>query len=248
MGTGAQGLRRSRPWRRTGSVLQESVIAFCRANLSLRTSARKRWSCALRDPRTAHRQCRACSGSRTGRPIVQHQAYQRRVRQACARQHGQARAALRNAGRFDIGGLVGSKPSTSDTINVINSATEQVFFTVAEAKAADLDRAVTAARHAFDGRPWPLSHAERADYLRAIGVGLRGWSRMLARGLAKPVFQPRPALGRQGAGRVRRPTPAPWSFSFEGQLITPSAGAFGLIARELVGGRCHHPWWNGCWC
>jgi len=46
--------------------------------------------------------------------------------------------------------------------------TEEVIFQVAEARGADMDRAVTAARKAFDKGPWPrLTHAERADYLRS---------------------------------------------------------------------------------
>ena len=45
---------------------------------------------------------------------------------------------------------------------------------MAEAQAADIDRAVTAAREAFDHGPWArLSHAERAAYLRAIGAEIR---------------------------------------------------------------------------
>ena len=64
--------------------------------------------------------------------------------------------------------------SSSDaTIKVIDSGTEEVFFSVAEAQAADISRAVEAAREAFDAGPWPrLTHAERAGYLRAIGAEL----------------------------------------------------------------------------
>src|SRR3546814_18129525 len=48
-------------------------------------------------------------------------------------------------------------------------STEEVYFTVAEAREADVDRAVAAAREAFDHGPWPrMSVAERADYLRRI--------------------------------------------------------------------------------
>jgi len=65
-------------------------------------------------------------------------------------------------------------PSTSALIDVVNPATEAVIFQVADAQAEDVDRAVTAARSAFDQGPWPrLSHAERAEYLRAIAAGLR---------------------------------------------------------------------------
>ena len=56
-------------------------------------------------------------------------------------------------------------------INVINCATEELFLSVAEAQEADVNRAVAAARAAFDHGPWPLmSHAERAGYLKASPV------------------------------------------------------------------------------
>src|SRR5579862_3675158 len=84
----------------------------------------------------------------------------------------QASAPIRHADRFYIGGQWVA-PSSAATISVIDSDTEQVYFTVAEAQAADIDRAVSAARDAFDNGPWPwLSHAERAGYLRALGAEL----------------------------------------------------------------------------
>jgi acyl-CoA reductase-like NAD-dependent aldehyde dehydrogenase len=62
------------------------------------------------------------------------------------------------------------KPSSADQIAVIAPATEQVYLRVAEAKEADIDRAVGAAREAFDNGPWPrMTHAQRADFLRAMG-------------------------------------------------------------------------------
>src|SRR6266571_1729880 len=83
------------------------------------------------------------------------------------------RAPLRNADRFFIGGEWVA-PSSDATIDVIDSGTEEVFFRVAEAQAADISRAVGAARQAFDQGPWPrLTHAQRAEYLRAMAAGLR---------------------------------------------------------------------------
>ena len=78
-----------------------------------------------------------------------------------------------HADRFFIGGQW-VKPSSDATIKVIDSGTEEFFFSVAEAQAADISRAVEAARQAFDTGPWPqLTHAERAGYLRAIGALMR---------------------------------------------------------------------------
>lgn len=64
-------------------------------------------------------------------------------------------------------------PDSGGRIEVINPATEEIFLRVAEATEPDIDRAVAAARTAFDDGPWPrLSHAERARYLRAIAAEL----------------------------------------------------------------------------
>ena len=62
------------------------------------------------------------------------------------------------------------QPSTGKTINVLNSGTEEIFLKVAEAQEADVNRAVAAARKAFDKTNWSLfSQKERAVYLRKIG-------------------------------------------------------------------------------
>jgi acyl-CoA reductase-like NAD-dependent aldehyde dehydrogenase len=61
----------------------------------------------------------------------------------------------------------------SSAFKVIQSATEELFETIAEAGPADVDRAVAAARAAFDRGPWPrLTHRERAEYLRSIATEL----------------------------------------------------------------------------
>lgn len=66
------------------------------------------------------------------------------------------------------------EPATPGPVfTVLNSATEEVFESVAEAGQADVQRAVAAAREAFDRGPWPrLSHAERGAYVSAIATEL----------------------------------------------------------------------------
>jgi aldehyde dehydrogenase (NAD+) len=79
----------------------------------------------------------------------------------------EAATRLGHADRFFIGGDWVA-PSSGDVIEVTDSATEDVFLRVAEAQAADMSRAVAAARVAFDDGPWPrLTHRERAGFLRA---------------------------------------------------------------------------------
>lgn len=77
-------------------------------------------------------------------------------------------ARLRHPDRFFLGGEW-VEPSSRARIDVHDSATEEVFLSVAEAQVEDVDRAVAAARTAFDDGPWPrLAHAERAEWLGRI--------------------------------------------------------------------------------
>ncbi|HEX9066590.1 MAG TPA: aldehyde dehydrogenase [Streptosporangiaceae bacterium] len=65
--------------------------------------------------------------------------------------------------RFFIGGEW-VEPAGSGTIDVISPHTEQVIGRVPDGTPADMDRAVAAARDAFDNGPWPrMAPAERAD-------------------------------------------------------------------------------------
>jgi len=70
--------------------------------------------------------------------------------------------------RFFIGGEWVA-PSSDSKIHVRDSTSEEVFLSVAEAQDADVDRAVAAAREAFDRGPWPrMSHRERAQWMNRI--------------------------------------------------------------------------------
>lgn len=61
------------------------------------------------------------------------------------------------------------EPSTADTFDVINPATEEIIAQIAAGNKIDIDAAVLAARNAFDHGPWPrMSGAERGGYLRKI--------------------------------------------------------------------------------
>ncbi|WP_018637262.1 aldehyde dehydrogenase [Parafrankia elaeagni] len=67
-----------------------------------------------------------------------------------------------------------AKPSASEPSTVISPSTEEPVGEVPFATAEDMDRAVAAARAAFDHGPWPrLSPAERADALDRLAVALR---------------------------------------------------------------------------
>ena len=55
----------------------------------------------------------------------------------------------------------------------INPATEEVIGTVPNATAADMERAIGAARRAFDETDWARDHELRARCLRQLRDGLR---------------------------------------------------------------------------
>jgi acyl-CoA reductase-like NAD-dependent aldehyde dehydrogenase len=66
------------------------------------------------------------------------------------------------------------RPSTAAKLELISPNSEECFMSVAEGREADIDRAVSAARKAFDHGPWPhLSHQDRAVKLRELACRLR---------------------------------------------------------------------------
>ena len=145
---------------------------------------------------------------------------------------------LRHLDRFFIGGAW-VVPSSDSMITVTDSATEERFFSGAEAQAADVDRAVGSARQAFDAGPWPrMSHGERADYLRAIATALRKrgeevgdiWPREsgVLHGIAKHAAEGAARTFEYYASLVD-------SFPFEEEAQPTAGGEFGLVVREPVG-------------
>jgi betaine-aldehyde dehydrogenase len=66
------------------------------------------------------------------------------------------------------------KPASSAVFDVISPFTEQVIARVPEASPAGVDRAVAAARQAFDHGPWPRTTPdERADVLDRLLASLQ---------------------------------------------------------------------------
>ncbi|ODU04207.1 MAG: aldehyde dehydrogenase [Pseudonocardia sp. SCN 72-86] len=150
----------------------------------------------------------------------------------------ETRAPLRGLDRFYIGGEWVT-PSSDARIDVIEPATEELFFRIAEAKEADMARAVEAARTAFDSGPWPrMSHAERAGFLRALAEKLRDrledaagiWPResgvlhKIARGGLTQI----PGIYEYYAGLAE-------SYPFEQRVDPTGGGELGLLVREPVG-------------
>jgi acyl-CoA reductase-like NAD-dependent aldehyde dehydrogenase len=162
------------------------------------------------------------------------------------------RVPLRSPDRFFIGGEW-VKPGSDATIDVIDSSTEQLYFRVPEAQAADMDFAIEAARRAFDRGPWPrMMHAERARYLRAMADKLE------TRGADYSEIWPRESGVLFSVARSMEPA-SPQTLRFYADLandypfeepFTPSpsplpGGKFGLMVREPVGVVGAIVPWNG---
>ncbi|MCV9997845.1 aldehyde dehydrogenase family protein [Pararhizobium sp. YC-54] len=63
------------------------------------------------------------------------------------------------------------RPEKGGTLDVIDPATEEIIHKAPAGTSGDIDKAVKAARYAFDSGPWPhFTGAERAVYLRAIAA------------------------------------------------------------------------------
>jgi aldehyde dehydrogenase (NAD+) len=150
----------------------------------------------------------------------------------------ETRSPLQNADRFFIGGEW-VQPSSNSMIDVIDSASEELYFSIAEAQAADMDRAIAAAKQAFDEGPWPrMSHAERAGYMRALSKELQArvevladlWPResgVLAKVAGPASFGASMAIDYY-AGMAD-------TFAFEEPADPSSGGGYGLLVREPVG-------------
>jgi betaine-aldehyde dehydrogenase len=82
-------------------------------------------------------------------------------------------------------------PAGTGTIDVINPTTEEVAGRVPDATAADVDKAVAAARAAFDSGPWPrMTPAERAAVLTNVSQAIQGEMQGLAELIATEMGSP----------------------------------------------------------
>ncbi|WP_316205240.1 aldehyde dehydrogenase family protein [Bradyrhizobium sp. SZCCHNS3004] len=129
-------------------------------------------------------------------------------------------------------------PSLSGrTFKSLNPATEEVIATIAEGNAADVDRAVAAARRAFEG-PWrTMRAAERGDIL------LR-WAQLLRDHADEIVELESLDAGKPIAAILRQDLPAAldtltyyagWADKISGDVISTRDDALTYTVREPVG-------------
>ena len=157
-------------------------------------------------------------------------------------------APIQHPGKFFIDGRW-VEPSSASRLDVINSATEELFVSVAEAQAEDVNRAVAAARNAFDQGPWPgMLPAERARYMHAVADEIDKRADALARiwttesgvlhGFARARMQSLTADFRAIAGMSE-------TFPFQELHPSRSGGEVAMLVREPVGVVAAIVPWNG---
>ena len=144
---------------------------------------------------------------------------------------------LRHPDRLFIGGAW-VEPHSGRQLEIISPDTEQVVFRVAEADEIDMDRAVAAARKAFDEGPWQwLAPAERVAAMSRLVAALKrrepelaaAWSQQMG-GLAAIA----PYLTGRGTQNLQEAVDLGGSFPFITQVRSQAAPA-SYVVQEPVG-------------
>jgi betaine-aldehyde dehydrogenase len=131
------------------------------------------------------------------------------------------------------------EPETSATIEVVSPHTEKVIGRVPDASPADMDRAVAAARRAFDEGPWPrMTAAERAEGIKRLSGAVQSRAQDLADTISSENGSPKSwsLMGQVFSATMVLDTYAglasgyPWEDRRTGALGTPV-----LVRRAPVG-------------
>jgi betaine-aldehyde dehydrogenase len=84
-----------------------------------------------------------------------------------------------------------SAPTGADVIEVISPSSEEVIARVPDGSNADMDRAVTAARQAFDRGPWPnMAPSERAEIMAKLSQLIQARSEEFAQTITQQNGSP----------------------------------------------------------
>ncbi len=139
--------------------------------------------------------------------------------------------------RLFIGGEW-TAPAGTATIDVISPATEEVVGRVPDATQADVDKAVAAARQAFDSGPWPrMTPAERAAVITKVSDAIKGEMQELAELISTEMGSP---VGWGTMAQVLAPTMildyyAGLAGSFAFDEVRQGLMGQVLVAKEPVG-------------
>ncbi len=110
---------------------------------------------------------------------------------------------IRDYDRLFIGGDWVA-PEGTRTIGVISPVTEEVVGRVPEGTEADIDKAVAAARRAFDHGPWPrMTPVERGEVLKAVAAQITAELGDMAEIITQEMGSP---ITFSGMGQVLAPT------------------------------------------
>jgi betaine-aldehyde dehydrogenase len=132
------------------------------------------------------------------------------------------------------------------TYEVVDPSTERVIALVPRGGRADAERAVRAAREAFDNGPWPKTSAlERADVLRKVAVKIRERAEDLARLETQQ-------MGKLFADSLVDMNDAAHTFDFyaglaveqHGQTLEVPAASMSMVVREPMGVTAGITPWN----
>jgi aldehyde dehydrogenase (NAD+) len=140
------------------------------------------------------------------------------------------------------------RSEASERIDVISPSTEEVVARVPAASAADVDRAVGAARRAFDDGPWRwMTPAERGDALRRFADHLEQRHEELAQLITlengAPISFSRVAQVSGPINLLRLAAALAESFPFEEERS--GANNVGVVLQEPVGVVAAISAWNG---
>ena len=125
--------------------------------------------------------------------------------------------AIRDYDRLFIGGDWVA-PEGTDTISVISPSTEEVIARVPDGTEGDIDKAVAAARTAFDHGPWPrMTPAERAEILSKVAAQIMAEMDDMAAIITQEMGSP---ISFSGMGQVLAPT---MIFNYYADLATTYA-------------------------
>jgi betaine-aldehyde dehydrogenase len=137
-------------------------------------------------------------------------------------------------------------PATTATIDVVSPHTTEVIARVAAAAEADVDRAVAAARTAFDEGPWPrMKPAERAEVMARLLANLQAESLTLAETITREMGSP---ISFSNMGQVMAATMVLDYFTrlaaeYPFEEVRPGMLGPALVRREAVGvAGCIVPW------
>ncbi|RAM37393.1 aldehyde dehydrogenase [Arthrobacter globiformis] len=130
------------------------------------------------------------------------------------------------------------KPGSKGRIDIVSPSTEQVIATVPAASRDDVDRAVTAARAAFERGPWPqLALEDRIDVLQRLAAAMEEQSDLLADlttdEMGCPITQSRTIQIPAALAILNSYIEIAKSYPFQAVRQSPTGTA--LVVREPIG-------------